>query len=52
MLDKMKHLSFEEMHIQHINSKTRTTHFATSIWRILDSMRVELTQCYSFFYQR
>ena len=48
----MKHLSIEEMRVQHIHSKTRTTYFATSIWRILDSMRVELTQCYSFFYQR
>ena len=49
MLDKMKYLSIEEMLIQHIHSKTRITHFATSIWIIFDSMRVELTQCYSFF---
>ena len=49
MLDKMKYLSIEEMHIQHIHSKTRTTNFATSIWRILDSMHPELTQRYSLF---
>jgi hypothetical protein len=48
MLDQMKHLSIEEMHIQDIHSKTRTTRFATSIWRIFDSMRVELTQCHVF----
>ena len=34
MLDSMKHLSIEEMPIQHIHSKTRTTNFATSIWKI------------------
>jgi hypothetical protein len=38
MLDSMKHLSIEEMPIQHIHSKTRTTNFATSIWIILDSI--------------
>ena len=47
MLDKMKHLSIEEMHIQHIHSKTRTTNVA--IWIILDSINPELSQRYYLF---
>ena len=49
MLYKMKHLSIEEMHIQQIHSKTRTTNVATSIWRMFDSIHPELTQRYSLF---
>jgi len=49
MLAKMKHLSIEEMHIQHIHSKTRTQFVVTSIWRMLDSIHPELTQRYSLF---
>jgi hypothetical protein len=40
----MKHLSIEEMHIQHIHSKTRTQFFVTSIWRMFDSIHPELIQ--------
>ena len=35
MLVKMKYLSIEEMHIQHIHSKTRTQFCVASIWRML-----------------
>ena len=48
MLDSMKHLSIEEMPIQHIHSKTRTTNFATSIWKIW----IVYTTLFFFFYQR
>jgi hypothetical protein len=50
MLVKMKYLSIEEMHIQHIHSKTRTQFCVTSIWRMVDSIHPELTQRYFFFF--
>ena len=46
----MKYLSIEEMHIQHIHSKTRTQFCVTSIWRMVDSIHPELTQRYFFFF--